>query len=295
MTLAGAELFSATFKRGQGYPFLRAAIAQGDFRDRNIEISDDEIFVSDGRSAIGGTFLDILGDQNKFAINFPVYPVYVDTNVMAGHTGPWQEGESNEGLSFSLPCTAENGFVPSLPEEHVDLIYLCFPNNPTGAVASRKQLTEWVEYARSHDALILFDAAYERYISDPAIPHSIYEIEGARECAVEFRSFSKTGGFTVCAVVSPLCRNQCLAGLKTAAAAVTWSVESSLETKSNSVTIRCNARRRRSTPKRAGTDRRADQTLHGERCHCARPPPHAGMRAHGGNDAPYIWVERPKA
>jgi LL-diaminopimelate aminotransferase len=179
----------------QGYEFLRSAIAQEDYRDRNIEIADDEIFVSDGSKSDCGYILDILGDQNKVAVPDPVYPVYVDTNVMAGHSGVAKPDGSYEGLLY-LPCTLENGFVPEPPAEHVDLIYLCFPNNPTGAVASREQLSHWVDYAREHDALLLFDAAYEAYISEPKIPHSIFEIPGARECAVELRSFSKDGGFT---------------------------------------------------------------------------------------------------
>jgi len=179
----------------QGYEFLRSAIAQRDYRDRKIDIADDEIFVSDGSKCDCGFILDILGDQNKVAITDPVYPVYVDTNVMAGHTGAARKDGSYEGVVY-LPCTAENNFVPAPPKEHVDLVYLCFPNNPTGAVATREQLAGWIDYARQHDALILFDAAYEAYISDPKIPHSIFEIEGARECAVEFRSFSKIGGFT---------------------------------------------------------------------------------------------------
>ena len=182
----------------QGYEFLRSKIAQHDYREHNIEIADDEIFISDGSKCDCGYILGILGDQNKVAVPDPVYPVYVDTNVMAGHTGPGGKDGSYEGLMY-LPCTAENNFVPEPPRrggEHVDLVYLCFPNNPTGAVASRAQLSHWVAYAREHDALLLFDAAYEAYISDPEIPHSIFEVPGARECAIEFRSFSKNGGFT---------------------------------------------------------------------------------------------------
>jgi LL-diaminopimelate aminotransferase len=179
----------------QGYEFLRSAIAQHDYRDREIDIADDEIFISDGSKCDCGYILDILGDQNKVAITDPVYPVYVDTNVMAGHTGMVRKDGSYEGIVY-MPCTAENNFVPEPPNEHVDLIYLCFPNNPTGAVAIRDQLARWVDYSRRHDALILFDAAYEAYISDPGIPHSIFEIDNARECAIELRSFSKFGGFT---------------------------------------------------------------------------------------------------
>lgn len=179
----------------QGYEFLRSTIAQVDYRDRKIDIKDDEIFVSDGSKCDCGYVLDILGDENKVAITDPVYPVYVDTNVMTGHTGPARKDGSYEGIVY-LPCTAENNFVPEPPKEHVDLVYLCFPNNPTGAVASREQLARWVKYAREHEALLLFDAAYEAYISQPDIPHSIFEISGARECAIELRSFSKNGGFT---------------------------------------------------------------------------------------------------
>jgi LL-diaminopimelate aminotransferase len=179
----------------QGYEFLRSTIAEHDYRARNIDIADDEIFVSDGSKCDCGYILDILGDQNKVAIPDPVYPVYVDTNVMAGHSGAAKSDGGYEGMVY-LPCTAENGFVPEPPKEHVDLVYLCFPNNPTGAVASGEQLSRWIDYAREHDSLLLFDAAYEAYISQREIPHSIFEIPGARDCAVELRSFSKNGGFT---------------------------------------------------------------------------------------------------
>lgn len=179
----------------QGYEFLRAAIAENDFRARGLEVADDEIFVSDGSKCDCGNILDVLGHKNKIAIPDPVYPVYVDTNVMAGHTGPADEAGAYAGLTY-LPCTPENGFVPQPPRKKADIIYLCSPNNPTGAVATRKQLEAWVKYALKRRAIILFDAAYEAYIADPAIPRSIYEIPGARECAIEFRSFSKNGGFT---------------------------------------------------------------------------------------------------
>jgi LL-diaminopimelate aminotransferase len=179
----------------QGYEFLRSTIAQHDYRDRNIDIADDEIFVSDGSKCDCGYILDILGDQNKVAVPDPVYPVYVDTNVMAGHSGAAKSDGTYEGIVY-LPCTADNRFVPEPPKEHVDVVYLCFPNNPTGTVASREQLSRWVDYAREHESLLLFDAAYEAYISEGGIPRSIFEIPGARECAVELRSFSKSGGFT---------------------------------------------------------------------------------------------------
>ncbi len=179
----------------QGYDFLRQAIAEHDFRARNAAIAEDEVFVSDGSKCDCGNILDILGHGNRVAVMDPVYPVYVDTNVMAGHTGIADGAGSYAGLVY-LPCTPENGFVPDVPSQAVDVVYLCYPNNPTGAVATRAQLTAWVEYARAHQAILLYDAAYEAYIADPALPHSIYEIPGARDCAIEFRSFSKTGGFT---------------------------------------------------------------------------------------------------
>ena len=188
---------SATF-RGygpeQGYDFLREAIAANDYRSRGAAIEADEVFVSDGAKCDTANIQELFGSKIRIALPDPVYPVYVDTNVMAGRTGKFRNGRYG-GLVY-LPCTAENGYVPDLPTEPVDLIYLCFPNNPTGATATREQLARWVEYARANQALILFDAAYEAFIRDPAIPHSIYEIEGARDVAIEFRSFSKTAGFT---------------------------------------------------------------------------------------------------
>lgn len=192
--MAGRSTFRG-YGPEQGYDFLRNAIAQYDFQARGCNVAADEIFVSDGSKCDTGNILDIFGAKNSVAMQDPVYPVYVDTNVMAGHTGPADESGRYQGLTY-LPCTAENGFTPAIPERPVDLIYLCYPNNPTGAVASRETLTGWVNYARANGSLILFDAAYEAFITDPAIPHSIYEIPGARECAIEFRSFSKNAGFT---------------------------------------------------------------------------------------------------
>jgi LL-diaminopimelate aminotransferase len=178
----------------QGYRFLREKIARHDFNDRGAPIDADEIFVSDGAKCDTGNIQEIFAADVRVAVPDPVYPVYVDTNVMAGRTGAFQDGRY-QGLVY-LSCTEENGYVPQLPSETVDLIYLCFPNNPTGATITREQLTRWVEYARDHKALILYDAAYEAFIRDERLPRSIYEIEGAREVAIEFRSFSKTAGFT---------------------------------------------------------------------------------------------------
>ena len=167
----------------QGYAWLREKIAANDFQARGCTISAEEIFVSDGSKCDSSNILDILGTGNRIAVTDPVYPVYVDSNVMAGRTGDADDAGQYGGLTY-LPISADNGFTAQIPSEKVDLIYLCFPNNPTGAVASKEQLKAWVDYARANDALILFDAAYEAFIQDPSLPHSIYEIEGARECAI---------------------------------------------------------------------------------------------------------------
>ena len=192
----------------QGYDFLREKIAKFDFQDRGADIAPDEVFVSDGAKCDTGNFQELFARDVKIAIPDPVYPVYLDTNVMAGRTGEFQDGRY-QGIIY-LECTKENNFLPELPKEAVDLIYLCFPNNPTGTTITREGLKKWVDYARENKALILFDAAYEAFIRDADLPRSIYEIEGAKEVAVEFRSFSKTAGFTGtrCAytVVPKVCR-----------------------------------------------------------------------------------------
>jgi LL-diaminopimelate aminotransferase len=179
----------------QGYDFLRQAIVDHDYKPRGAHVEADEVFVSDGSKCDSGNILDIFGIDNVVAVIDPVYPVYVDTNVMVGRTGPADDQGRYAGLVY-IPVTAENNFVPELPKQRVDLIYLCYPNNPTGMVATREQLQQWVDYAKANEAIILYDAAYEAYITDASIPHSIYEIPGARDVAIEFRSFSKTAGFT---------------------------------------------------------------------------------------------------
>ena len=188
----------ATFKGygpEQGYAWLREKIATQDFQARGCDIDASEIFISDGSKCDTGNILDIFGKDNTIAVTDPVYPVYVDTNVMAGNTGEANDAGEYEGLVY-LPISAENNFTAAIPSEKVDLIYLCFPNNPTGATASKEYLQTWVDYAKANGSIILFDAAYEAFITQPDIPHSIYEIEGAKECAIEFRSFSKNAGFT---------------------------------------------------------------------------------------------------
>ncbi|HNS21427.1 MAG TPA: LL-diaminopimelate aminotransferase [Sedimentisphaerales bacterium] len=189
------ETFRGYEDTGVGYEFLRKAIVEGDFAKRGVSIDLDEVFVSDGTKPDTGNMQEIFGVKNVVAVADPVYPVYVDTNVMAGRTGQAGDEGQYAGIVY-MPATAQNGFVPGPPRKAVDMVYLCFPNNPTGSVATKAQLSKWVEYARKHKAVIFFDAAYEAYISDPNIPHSIYEIEGAKEVAIEFRSCSKTAGFT---------------------------------------------------------------------------------------------------
>ncbi len=193
----------------QGYDFLRTAIAQGDYHSRGCNVEADEIFVSDGAKCDTGNFQEIFSQDITIAIPDPVYPVYVDTNVMAGRTGAAMDGRYS-GLVY-LEATKENDFIPEIPSEPVDLIYLCFPNNPTGATISREQLKRWVDFARETKALILYDAAYEAFIQDDTIPRSIYEVEGAREVAVEFRSFSKTAGFTGTRCAFTVVPKECMA------------------------------------------------------------------------------------
>ena len=200
MQKAVEEMGTAEGFRGygpeQGYEFLRKAIVENDYINRGIDISEDEIFVSDGAKCDCGNIVDIFAQDNTVAITDPVYPVYVDTNVMSGRTGKYNEKTQNyEGIVY-LPTTEENGFKPELPKEKVDLIYLCFPNNPTGTTLDKEELSKWIKYAKENNSIILYDAAYEAFITEENIPHSIYEVDGAKEVAIEFKSYSKTAGFT---------------------------------------------------------------------------------------------------
>ena len=180
----------------QGYDFLREKIKEYDYKTRGVDIDISEIFVSDGAKCDCGNIVDIFAKDNKVAITDPVYPVYLDTNVMAGRSGKYDKELGKYKNIVYIPATSENNFVPQLPKEKVDMIYLCYPNNPTGTTLTKAQLAEWVKYAKENKAIILFDAAYEAFISDEDVPHTIYEIEGAKEVAIEFRSYSKTAGFT---------------------------------------------------------------------------------------------------
>lgn len=180
----------------QGYAFLREAIVNNDYKTRGVDIAADEVFVSDGSKCDTGNFQEILGTDNVIAVTDPVYPVYVDTNVMAGRTDAFNQATGQYDGIVYLPCSEENNFTPALPTEQVDIIYLCYPNNPTGVTASKEELKKWVDYAKENKCLILYDAAYAAYITEEDVPRSIYEIEGAKNVAIEFRSFSKTAGFT---------------------------------------------------------------------------------------------------
>jgi len=279
----------------QGYDFLRGAIARNDFQSRGCDVSADEVFISDGSKCDCGNILDILGPGNTIAVTDPVYPVYVDTNVMAGNAGAANEKGEYAGLVY-LQATAENHFSPSLPRQKVDVIYLCSPNNPTGSAISREMLTKWVEYARANQSIIFFDAAYEAYISDRTLPHSIFEIPGAREVAIEFRSFSKLAGFT---------------GTRCAFTVVPHTLNG--KTKSGEVIDLHRLWTRRHTTKFNGVSyivqRGAEAVYSSDGQKQVRQLVafymenasrireglgSAGLTVHGGVNAPYVWIKTPK-
>ena len=276
----------------QGYEFLRQAIVDNQYA--GLGVSADEVFISDGSKCDTGNILDIFGKGNVIAITDPVYPVYVDTNVMAGNTGDADEKGAYAGLVY-LPCTAENGFVADLPKEKVDLVYLCFPNNPTGAVATRAQLEAWVNYAKENDTIIFFDAAYEAFIQDPSIPRSIFEIEGARDVAVEFRSFSKNGGFTGvrCAyVVSP----KTVTGKSDDGSRVPlhqlWSRRHSTKFNGASYPVQKGAAAVFSEQGKAEVKALIEHYM-GNAKLLVKAATDAGLRVFGGENAPYVWIGCP--
>ena len=278
----------------QGYDFLRSAIAKNDFRDHGLDVADDEVFVSDGSKCDCGNILDVLGHQNTLAISDPVYPVYVDTNVMAGHTGDADANGAYAGLVY-LPCTPENGFIPEPPQEHADIIYLCSPNNPTGAVATRAQLEAWVSYALAHKAIILFDAAYEAYIADPAIPHSIYEIPGARQCAIEFRSFSKNGGFTGTRCAYTVVPKSLLAATRTGdyqPLHPLWNRRMATKFNGVSYIVQRAAEALYSADGKAQVAALIEHYMGNARV-LVTGAKAAGLTVYGGVNAPYIWVQTP--
>ncbi|MBA72292.1 MAG: LL-diaminopimelate aminotransferase [Verrucomicrobiales bacterium] len=278
----------------QGYDFLRAAIADGDYRDNGISLEDDEIFVSDGSKCDTGNILDIFGNGNKIAITDPVYPVYVDTNVMAGNTGEANESGAYEGIHY-MPCNAENGFVPEIPQERVDLIYLCYPNNPTGATATKDQLEKWVGYAREQGAVILYDAAYQAFIQDQSVPRSIYEIDGARECAIEFRSFSKNGGFTGVRCAFTVVPKELMAedenGEKRSLHPL-WSRRQSTKFNSVSYPVQKAAEALYSEDGKSQVESLITHYMENAeklRSACSE----IGLSVYGGENAPYVWVACP--
>jgi LL-diaminopimelate aminotransferase len=292
--MASRETFKG-YGPEQGYEWLRHAIAQNDFRAHGIEIADDEIFVSDGSKCDCGAILDILGDQNKIAISDPVYPVYVDTNVMAGHTGEANEAGAYGKLIY-LPCLPENNFIPAPPQESVDVIYLCSPNNPTGAAATREQLEAWVKFALKNKSVILFDAAYESYITEKNLPHSIFEIPGARDCAIEFRSFSKNGGFTGTRCAFTVVPKTLLAQTKSGEAKPLHPLwHRRMTTKFNGVSyIVQRAAEAIYSPE--GKSQVAELVkFYLGNAHVLRDgAKKAGLEVFGGVNAPYIWVRTPK-
>src|SRR6185369_9220837 len=279
----------------QGYDFLREAIAQSDYKSRGAAIEADEIFVSDGSKCDSGNIQEIFSADARIAIPDPVYPVYVDTNVMAGRTGAADASGRYAGLVY-LPCTSDGGFLPHPPTEKVDLAYLCFPNNPTGAVARRADLERWVAWARETDAVILYDAAYEAFITDPEIPHSIYEIDGAREVAIEFRSFSKTAGFTGtrCAflVVPKSLRGTAADGSRVDLHKL-WSRRHT--TKLNGVSYPVQKAAAAVYTDSGRREVRANIDYYMANASIIRSGlADAGLEVHGGVNAPYVWVRTPR-
>jgi LL-diaminopimelate aminotransferase len=278
----------------QGYTWLREAIAQNDFQARGCDVNAEEIFISDGSKCDNGNILDIFGNNNKIAVTDPVYPVYVDTNVMAGHTGDANETGEYGGLVY-LPVTAENNFTAQIPTEKVDLIYLCFPNNPTGATATKEHLQAWVDYARANGSIIFFDAAYEAFITDPSLPHSIYEIPGARECAIEFRSFSKNAGFTGTRCALTVVPKTLMAKAADGSDVELWKLWNRRQsTKFNGVSYVIQ-RGAEAVYSSAGQSQvKALVNFYMENAKIIRERlTKAGIQVYGGVNAPYVWVKTP--
>lgn len=278
----------------QGHEFLRSAIAEGDFRSRGIAMDDDEIFVSDGAKSDIGNFPDILDSHIRVAVTDPVYPVYVDSNVMGGRGGQLQPDGRWSGIDY-MPCTEANGFVPELPAKAPGVMYLCYPNNPTGTVLTRCQLKHFVDYARANGVLILFDAAYEAFVSSADVPRSIYEIDGARECAVEFRSFSKTAGFTGLrlgyTVVPRELRGSDGRG-GTVALRDLWLRRQTTKFNGASYIIQCGAARLYTPEGRAQIQATID--YYKRNATMLRDGlTGAGLTTYGGVDSPYVWCKAP--
>ena len=287
----GAEETFRGYGPEQGYDFLRNAIAREDFQSRGADISPDEIFVSDGAKCDTANIQELFSSNTRIAVPDPVYPVYVDTNVMAGRTGQFQDGRY-QGLTY-LEATKEKGFIPSLPDEPVDLIYLCYPNNPTGATITKDQLKLWVDYARENKALILFDAAYEAFIRDESLPKSIFEVEGAREVAIEFRSFSKTAGFTGTRCAFTVVPKDCVAYTKDGEPRPLhplWNRRQSTKFNGVSYPIQRAAEAVYSDQGKAQTRELIDHYL--ENAGLIRKEMSSlGFDCVGGENSPYIWID----
>ncbi len=294
ITEMGSETGFHGYGPEQGYSWLREAIAENDFQSRGCDISAEEIFISDGSKCDSSNILDILGEHNRIAVTDPVYPVYVDSNVMAGRTGPAGTNGCYEGLSY-IPLTAENGFDAQIPNEPIDLIYLCFPNNPTGAVASKSQLARWVEYANEHGALILFDAAYEAFIQDSQIPHSIYEMNGARDCAIEFRSFSKNAGFTGTRCAFTVIPKSIKGKASNGELVELWSLWNRRQsTKFNGVSYIVQRGAEAAYSLEGKSQIKKLVNFYMENASIIRTQlTDAGFRVYGGVNAPYAWIEAP--
>jgi LL-diaminopimelate aminotransferase len=278
----------------QGYAWLREKIATHDFQARGAAIEADEIFISDGSKCDSGNILDIFGKNNIIAVTDPVYPVYVDTNVMAGNTGDANEKGEYGGLVY-LPVTAENNFTAEIPSQKVDLIYLCFPNNPTGATATKEHLQAWVNYAKVNGSIIFFDAAYEAFITDPTLPHSIFEIEGARDCAIEFRSFSKNAGFTGtrCALtVVPKTLTAKAADGSNVELWKLWNRRQSTKFNGVSYIIQRGAEAVYSEAGQAQIKALVNFYLDNAKI-IREELTNAGLSVYGGVNAPYVWVKTP--
>jgi LL-diaminopimelate aminotransferase len=277
-----------------GYEFLRAAIATHDFATRGVTIGVDEVFVSDGGKSDSANLQEIFAPDCVVALMDPVYPVYADSNVVAGRTGRADASGRYTGIVY-LPCTAENGFQPALPDRHVDLIYLCYPNNPTGAVATRPALQRWVDYARAEDAVILYDAAYEGYIAEPDVPHSIYEIDGAREVAIECRSFSKNAGFTgmrlAYTVVPKGLRGRAADGTTMSFNAL-WTRRTAIKSNGPAYPIQKAAAAVYTPDGQKQVRSLIDFYMENARIIGAGLAA-AGFTVYGGRNAPYIWVRTP--
>lgn len=291
--MASVETFKG-YGPEQGHLFLRELIAENEFAPRGVTIDPEEIFVSDGAKCDCGNIQEIFSSDCRVAVADPVYPVYIDTNVMAGRSGPVDERGCYEGILY-MPCTEENGFQPDIPSEPVDLVYLCSPNNPTGTVATHQQLEAWVNYAAETGAILLFDAAYESYIGDPELPRSIYEIEGARDVAIEFRSFSKTAGFTGtrCAfIVIP----KDLTGKNSAGDEVSihqlWNRRHSTKFNGASYPVQCAAAGIYTTEGKAQVKERIDYYMENARI-IREGLVDSGYTVFGGIHSPYIWLRVP--